>query len=429
MKAGILAVGSELLGTDRVDTNSLRLTEAFLRSGATLVRKEVVGDDEGLIAESLRGLMRDCDLVCVTGGLGPTRDDLTREAVAVAAGRPLVRSAALEQELEERFARMGRPLAEPNRKQADLHEGAVALHNARGTAPGVRLDDPAATVFLFPGVPHELQGLIESDLEPWLAERSSAEGVMRQVEVQVAALPESVVEERIAPIYARYGQANVSILASPGQVRVRVRRMGAEAEADAELEQAAAEVRRCVGQSVFSTGPEQLLEGAVAAALLEAGATVSVAESCTGGLVGERLTAVSGSSGYFVGGVLAYSNEVKEAELGVARQLLERHGAVSQPVAEAMALGAQRRFGTTYALAVTGIAGPGGGSDEKPVGTVHLAVAGPAVVLHNHSRFPGQRDTVRRLSSQVVLEMLRSLLLGFELDDDMSGGRRTGGHA
>ena len=248
---------------------------------------------------------------------------------------------------------------------------------------------------------------------------------MSQIELKVAAVPESVVEERLGPVYDRFGQSAVAVLASPGEVRVRVRAFGSEART--ELQEAEELVRATVGGAVYGSGPEAQLEASVGEALRTAGSTVVVAESCTGGLVGQRLTAVPGSSAYFLGGVLAYSNEVKQSELGVSEDLLRGHGAVSRPVAVAMAEGVRRRFDADYGLGITGVAGPGGGSDEKPVGTVHLAVARRAAeTLHNRSLFPGGRDTVRRLSSQVILEMLRRSLRGETLDPEVTGGRSDG---
>lgn len=422
MIAGILAVGSELLGTDRVDTNSLRLTEALLVAGCRLARKSVVGDEHELLVAELKRLLSDCDLVLVTGGLGPTRDDLTREALAEATDRPLSRRPELEELLRARFAKYGRELTPANSKQADLPEGATALANPRGTAPGVRLDLEETTVFLFPGVPHELEGLIGSALVPWLSERSRDEWMMEQLEVKVAALPESVVEERLAPVYEVFGNAAVSVLASPGEVRVRVRAHGPAAART--LEAARSLVESSVGAAVYGVGGEASLEATVGEMLRDTGSTVAVAESCTGGMVGQRLTAVPGSSAYFLGGILAYSNAAKESELGVPGELLADHGAVSRPVALAMARGVRERFDSDFGLAITGIAGPGGGSEEKPVGTVHLAVvARDGGAAHNRSVFPGGRETVRKLSSQVVLEMLRRLIANEELDPEVTGGR------
>ncbi|MEM6701779.1 MAG: competence/damage-inducible protein A [Acidobacteriota bacterium] len=422
MNAGILAVGSELLGTDRVDTNSLRLTEALLAAGCELARKSVVADDHALLVTELRRLIADCDLVLVTGGLGPTRDDLTREALAEATGRPLSRRPELEEMLRDRFARFGRELTPANSKQADLPEGAEALANARGTAPGVRLTVDGTTIFLFPGVPHELQGLLESELEPWLARRGDVATLMSQIELRVAALPESVVEERLDSVYERFGQSAVAVLASPGEVRVRVRAFGPGAQA--ELDEAEQLVRTAVGGAVYGVGTESRLEATVGELLRSTSRTVVVAESCTGGLVGQRLTAIPGSSAYFLGGILAYSNDVKERELGVSAEALRQHGAVSRPVAVAMAEGVRERFDADHGLGITGVAGPGGGSDAKPVGTVHLAVSSRGgETVHNRSLFPGGRDTVRNVSSQVILEMLRRLLLGQELDAAVTGGR------
>ncbi|MEM9406887.1 MAG: nicotinamide-nucleotide amidohydrolase family protein, partial [Acidobacteriota bacterium] len=269
---------------------------------------------------------------------------------------------------------------------------------------------------------HELQGLLESELEPWLARRGDVATLMSQIELRVAALPESVVEERLDSVYERFGQSAVAVLASPGEVRVRVRAFGPGAQA--ELDEAEQLVRTAVGGAVYGVGTESRLEATVGELLRSTSRTVVVAESCTGGLVGQRLTAIPGSSAYFLGGILAYSNDVKERELGVSAEALRQHGAVSRPVAVAMAEGVRERFDADHGLGITGVAGPGGGSDAKPVGTVHLAVSSRGgETVHNRSLFPGGRDTVRNVSSQVILEMLRRLLLGQELDAAVTGGR------
>ena len=412
MKAAILAVGSELLGTDRLDTNSLKLTALLERYGAELRRKAVIGDSEAEIAAELRNLLPSVDLILITGGLGPTADDVTREAVAAALGRGLHLDSEVLAALERRFRSLGWQMPEVNRRQAWVVEGAAVLANDRGTAPGLCVESGGCTLFLFPGVPTELEGLMASALEPWLAERSG--GAARETAViKIAGLPESVVEERIAPAYGEFGREAITILANAGEIRLQATAAGPEPERRARLKAMVERLAALAGDAVFTTREEDTLESVVGDLLRAAGSTLTAAESCTGGLFSQRITAVPGSSDYFLGAAITYSNELKTQLVGVPADLIAEHGAVSEPVARAMAEGARRTLGSDWAVGITGVAGPGGGSEAKPVGTVHLAVAGPrdGEVEHRQLRLPGDRDRVRRFSTQIVLEMLRRRLL------------------
>lgn len=410
MKAAILAVGSELLGTDRLDTNSLRLTQLLERYGAQLRQKSVVGDSIEDISEELHSLVAKHDLVLVTGGLGPTSDDVTREATSQALGRGLRLDEEILANLERRFREFGREMPSANRKQAEVIEGAQLIPNRRGTAPGMKIEGEGSTLFLFPGVPVELEGMIESDLEPWLAERSGGEG-RETVTIKVSSLPESVVEERISPAYAEFGRENITILFSPGEIRVRATAQGPEPERKQQLEAMTARLCELVGDAVFCQREEDTLEGIVGELLRKAGATLTAAESCTGGLLAERITRVPGSSDYFLGGAVTYTNELKSQVLGVPPKMLREHGAVSEPVARAMAEGVRKIYRSDYGIGITGVAGPGGGSEAKPVGTVHIALAGPDGTDHKRIRFPGDRERVRMHSAQFALDMLRRRLL------------------
>jgi nicotinamide-nucleotide amidase len=418
MKAAILAVGSELLGTDRLDTNSLRLTGILERYGVELIKKSVIGDSEREVADELRSLLARVDLILVTGGLGPTADDITREAAAAALGRPLGFSQEILDRIEKRFRDHGLVMPSVNRKQAQVIEGAVLIPNRRGTAPGMRLDaERGQTLFLFPGVPTELEGMVLSDLEPWLAERSG--GVSRETAVlKVACLPESAVEERILPAYEELGREWITVLASAGDIRLRATAAGPAEERRRRLDAMTARLRELAGDAVYSDREETNLEAVAGNLLREAGSTLTVAESCTGGLLGERLTKVPGSSDYFLGGVIVYTNRLKSELLGIPPALIEEHGAVSEPVARAMAEEVRRALRSDYGIGITGVAGPGGGSEEKPVGTVHIALAGPRAgspeieTAHRKMRFPGDRDRVRWFASQFALDMLRRRLLG-----------------
>jgi nicotinamide-nucleotide amidase len=411
MKAGILAVGTELLGSDRLDTNSLFLTGTLHQFGVEVCRKAVVPDNEEEIASELERYLADLDLVLVTGGLGPTSDDLTREAAARALGVPLIRDPDLLAALEARFRKWGHAMPPSNACQADVIEGAHVLSNPRGTAPGMRVERLGQTLFLFPGVPAELEGLVRSDLEPWLREHTGG----RQQEtlvLRVACMSESALEDMLGPVYAEFGSHNVSVLASPGDIQVRFRAYGVDNERGEILQAMSASVDKVLRSSVYARGIESSLEGTVGELLLGSGRTVSTAESCTAGLLAERLTRVAGSSEYFVGGVVVYSNRLKQRLLGVSTESLERYGAVSRQVVCEMAEGAVERLESDCAIAISGVAGPGGGTAEKPVGTVHLALAeAGAETAHQELHLPGNRQRIRLLASQWALDMLRRRLL------------------
>ncbi len=410
MRAAWIAVGSELLGTDRLDTNALLATALLRRHGVELRRKAVVGDVEEDLARELVALLGSYELVLVCGGLGPTADDVTRDAVARACGRALVYEPAVVADIEEKFRRLGRRMPEVNARQAQRLEGAELLWNSRGTAPGQRLEHAGTTIFLLPGPPRELGPMLDEQVEPWLAARSGGEGTETAV-LKVACVPESEVEERIAPAYAELGRERITVLCKPGEILVEVTARGAAAVRRDELVRARARLRELLGDAVFTEEAEEL-EAVVGRLLREAAATVATGESCTGGLVAARLTEVPGSSDYVLGGVVAYANEVKESLLGVPPDLLREHGAVSEPVARALAAGARAAAGATFGIGITGVAGPGGGSESKPVGTVHVALAGPeGDLVHRQARFPGERQRVRWQTSQLALELLRRELL------------------
>lgn len=415
MRAAIVAVGSELLSTDRLDTNSLRITERLERRGVALVAKSVIGDDEPALEAELRLRLSECELVVVTGGLGPTADDVTREAAAAALGRRLVPDPEVWTAIERRFASFGRKPTANNRKQAEVLEGATVLENRRGTAPGLRVETGAATLFLFPGVPHEIEALLERELEPWLAAHAG-EIAIETVTLKTALCPESEVDRALAPAYEAFGRAPITVLAAPGEVRIRLSARGPVDERHARLAAMRARAAELLGDVVYAEGAQASLEATVGALLAERRLTLATAESCTGGMVAERLTRVPGSSAWFPGGLVAYSNALKTAGLEVAAGLIAAHGAVSEPVVRAMAEGARRRFGADLAVAVSGIAGPGGGSEEKPVGTVHLAVAGPDEgTAYRHIRFPGDRERVRVFAATAALELVRRRLLDLPL--------------
>lgn len=410
MRAAFLAVGSELLGSDRADTNSLRLAERLRRHGVALQRKAVVGDDEDEIVRELRDLIGRFELVVVSGGLGPTADDLTREAVARATGRALVRDEALVEEIRQRFARFGRRMPEVNRRQADVLEGATVIANPRGSAPGQQLELDGTTLVLVPGVPRELEGMLDEALEPWLVARTGTDKLETRL-LKVACLAESDVEERIAPAWDEIGRDSLTILARPGEITLQIHARGTDSEQRGrQLDAAVARLRELIGTAVFGED-DASLEAVVGALLLARGQTIGTAESCSGGLVATRITDVAGSSAWYMGSIIAYDYGLKVGGLGVEWATIERVGAVSEEVAREMADGGRQRLGVDWCVGITGIAGPGGATPEKPVGLVHFAVAGPDGTTHRMAVFPGDRERVRFQASQLALELVRRRLL------------------
>ena len=408
--ASILAVGSELLGTTRLDTNSLWLTGELEAIGVRVVRKACVVDGwEELLAE-LRFALERSPLLVVTGGLGPTEDDRTKEAVAHLLGRSLERDDGILAALKERFRRRGYEMPPVNAKQADVVEGAVVLANRRGTAPGYLVEDGGRTIVLLPGVPHEMKALFSEQVLPQLTGGRAPEGLHRRV-LRVAGLGESAVEQLVRPVYEAHREHDVTILAaSPGEVQLHFAARGRREEAGRALDALEAAFRAAVGPALFGRDDESL-EGVVGGLLRDAGLTLAVAESCTGGLVAARLTDVPGASAWFRGGVVAYANEAKAELLGVSPESLASHGAVSEQAAREMAAGARRRLRASAGLAVTGVAGPAGGTPEKPVGTVHVALdAADGTCRHERLALAGDRAMIRRWTSTAALVLVREWL-------------------
>ena len=406
MNAEIIAVGSELLTPDRLDTNSLFLTGELNSLGIEVVAKMVVGDDVARLAEAVRGALARSEVLILTGGLGPTEDDVTRQATATALGRDLVFQPEICDVIERRFARMNRKMAEVNRRQAYVISGAEVLANANGTAPGLWLEDRGRVVVLLPGPPPELQPMFLEQCMPRL-ERLAPPQAIRARFYRVTGMTESDLDQLIAPVYKQYANPVTTILAAPGDIQIHLRaRCADEGNAEALLAELGARIENLLGDRIYSHTGEPL-QAVVGRLLRDAGATLSVAESCTGGLLAERITSVPGCSDYFVGGFIVYANRMKTAMLDVDARLIEEHGAVSEPVAEAMACGARLRAGSTYALSITGVAGPGGGSEAKPVGTVVIGLATPNGCQTRWVRFLGDRGRVRSLASQSALDLLR----------------------
>ena len=411
MRAELLAVGSELLGPLRADTNSLWLTQRLLETGIVVGARSTIADDRDLLESALRAALSRSEIVITTGGLGPTADDLTREAAAAALGRRLVRDASLLEGLRARFARFSRVMSPTNEQQADLIEGGRALANPRGTAPGQLVEQDGRLLVLLPGPPGEMKPMFEEEVLPELGARAGARVVRTRV-LRIAGMGESNVDQIAAPLYRRYENPRTTILGAAGQVELHLVGEGAsEAEVEERIEELARGLRELLPGRIFSEDGRDLPE-VVGHLLRERGLTLSIAESCTGGLLTARLTEVPGSSAFLDRALVTYSNRAKHEELGIDGALIARRGAVSVEVAAAMASGVRRVAGTAVGIGVTGIAGPDGGTPEKPVGLVFVAVdtgAGPRV---RRGLFPGDRERVRFQATQVALEMLRRDLLG-----------------
>jgi nicotinamide-nucleotide amidase len=410
LSAEIIAVGSELLTPEKTDTNSLWLTGKLNEIGVEVKLKTIVGDDEARLEETIRDAVKRSDVVITTGGLGPTEDDVTRQVSGRAVGRELVYHEDLEADLRERFRRWGREMPEINKRQAYVIDGAEILPNPNGSAVGMMLEMTDKLFVVLPGPPRELKPMFEAFVLPKLKERAGEIYVKRRI-LRVSGMGESAVDELIAPIYKAYENVQTSILFSKSEIEVHLSAQAdSEQEADATLETLAGKIVEALGTAVFAVNGETL-EEIVGKMLTDNGKTVALAESCTGGLIGMRLTDVPGSSRYFLEGAITYSNEAKICTLRVPKELLDAHGAVSAETAEAMAAGIREKVGSDYGVSVTGIAGPDGGSEEKPVGTVFVGYADSSGTRSLKMTLPGGRYLIRWRSSQAALDYLRRQLL------------------
>jgi len=405
MNAEIIAVGSELLTPQRVDTNSLFLTERLNDLGVEVTTKYVVGDNRDHVADALRRAMSRAEIVILSGGLGPTEDDVTRDAVALAIDRKLVFHPEIADHIEQRFRQMNRKMPEVNRRQAFIIEGADILPNDRGTAPGQWIDESQTSIMLLPGPPHELKAMFTRQCMPRL-ERVAPKQVIRTQVFRVTGMSESDLDQTISPVYRKYDNPATTILASDGDLQVHLRAHGAaEPDVLALLTEVAGPIELLLGDRIYSRNGDSL-EAVVGELLQKRQASLAVAESVTGGLLAQRITSVPGSSKYFLGGFLTYANKMKTDLLGVSEEILQKHGAVSQESAEAMALGARRRTGSTFALSITGEAGPEP-SENVPVGTVYVGLADAAGCQVMHRQFLGDRPRIRVFATQLALDLLR----------------------
>ncbi len=405
MNAEIIAVGSELLTPQRLDTNSLFLTGQLNDLGVEVTTKYVVGDNRDHVADAVRRAMSRAEIVILSGGLGPTEDDVTRDAVAVAIDRKLVFHPEISDQIEQRFRQANRKMAEVNRRQAFLIEGADILLNDRGTAPGQWIDESHTSIILLPGPPHELKAMFTRQCLPRLT-RVVPKQVIRTLVFRVAGMAESDLDQTISPIYKKYENPVTTILAGEGDIQVHLRARG-ERDGDvmALLAEVAAPIEMLLGDRIYSRNGDSL-ETVIGELLTKGGASLAVAESMTGGLLAQRITSVPGSSHYFLGGFLVYSNKMKTELLGVSEEIVERCGAVSKETAEAMATGARRRTGAVFALSITGEAGPEP-SENVPVGTVYVGLADAAGCQVAHRVFLGDRARIRVFATQMALDMLR----------------------
>jgi nicotinamide-nucleotide amidase len=410
VQAEIIAIGSELLTPQRLDTNSLYLTDKLNALGVELAMKSVVGDDRDRLEGAIRDALQRSEILLLTGGLGPTEDDVTRDAVAQALGRPLVFREELLEAIRERFARIRRIMSEINRRQAYLVEGAEALPNPNGTAAGqwIRLDN-GRVIALLPGPPRELKPMFESHVLPRL-EPLLPPKVLRTLFWRVAGMPESDLDQLISPVYTKYTNPVTTILAAVGDIQIHLRcRCDTAEEGESRLAEVASQIEPLLGDRVYSRDGSPL-EVVVGRMLQAREATLAVAESCTGGLLAQRITSVPGASGYFAGGFLVYTNRAKQELLDIPEELLERETAVSDAVARAMAVAARDRLNATYGVAITGYAGPDGGDEKNPVGTVFIGIATPAGSSARRIVFGGDRDRTRQLAAQTALDLLRRAL-------------------
>ena len=409
--AEIIAIGSELLTPQRVDTNSLTITEHLNLLGVEVVRKQVIGDDRERLTAAIREALARSPFLILIGGLGPTEDDVTRDAVAAALRRKLLLSLEQESVLITRFRQINRPMAKNNIRQAYLVEGAEAMPNPHGTAPGQFISTEHGAVALLPGPPRELLPMVEKELVPRLRPCLPSQ-VIRVRSFRITGIGESDLDALISPVYMKYTNPVTTVLSAPGDLSVYLRAQSETREqADALLREVGNPIADLLGERAYSEDPNESLEMVVGRLLRKQHATLATAESCTGGMIAARLTDHGGSSHFFAGGFVPYSDQLKRDTLGISSELLGKHSAVSEQVARAMAEAARQRTGATYGLSSTGYAGPEGGTEYDPVGTVYLALSGPKDTHVIRVRYGADRFRVRALATQSALDLVRRTLL------------------
>lgn len=408
--AEIIAIGSELLTAQRIDTNSLGITEALNNLGVEVVGKRIVGDDRQRLIDAIREGLQRSEIVVLCGGLGPTEDDVTRDAAAQALNRKLVFSPEQEAILAQFFQRLNRTMAENNRRQAYLIEGGEALPNPNGTAPGQFVKTEKGALILLPGPPRELKPMMVNEVVPRLRALLPLQ-VIKIRSFRITGIGESDLDRMIAPIYTKYTNPATTILFASGDLFVHLRaRCDTEKEADALLKKVGDPIAETLGNLIYTDDVNEPLEGVIGRMLRHQKASLVTAESCTGGLIAARLTSLPGSSQSFLGGFVTYTDMQKQKVLGVSADLLAEHTAVCEEVAAAMADGARERTGATYALSTTGYAGPDGGTEKDPVGTVYVGVSAPHETIVQRIQHGGDRERVRTYSTQSALNILRKVL-------------------
>ena len=410
--AEIVTIGTEMLLGDLVDTNTAWISQRLAALGVSMYRHTTVGDNNDRIIGALRDAASRADLVVTTGGLGPTSDDLTNACLGMLTGRPMVEYPEARRHIDEKFAKFGREPTPSNYKQALFPEGTELIPNPLGTAPGALVEWEGTLYATLPGVPSEMKRMFEETLEPLIRERSDGSIVSKTL--HFAGIGESALAEKVQD-FLDASDPTVAPLAGQGRVRLRITtRAATEEEAHGKIRPVEEEILDRLGEYFFGED-EETLESSVGRLLAERGATVALAESCTGGLISKRLTDIVGSSAYFVEGFVTYSNASKERLLGVPKKMFAEHGAVSEPVARAMAEGARKTSGADYGLSVTGVAGPGGGTEEKPVGLVYVGVTdaeGAVAEKLDLTAWARSRSSIRERSANRALDLLRLRIEG-----------------
>ena len=406
LKAEIIAIGSELLTPYRTDTNSLWLTGRLNSVGIEVKAKTVVGDDEPRLEEAIKDALRRSDAIISTGGLGPTEDDITRKVFARVTARQLMLDYEVLAEIRQRFASRGYQMTANNERQALIPKGATVLPNPNGTAPGIKMTQDGKLIVLLPGPPREMKPMFDDYVIADLEKMSRGIRISTRT-LKVTGLGESAMDDLIAPIYRQYSNPTTTVLFTDADLEIHLTAKAETADrAESLADELAEKLADKLGNYLYSANGESM-EEVVGRRLELKGYTLATAESCTGGLVAERITRVPGSSRYFLGSVVSYAEEAKTALLGVPGELIDRRGVVSGDVAEAMAWGVRERFGSTIGLSITGIAGPDGGTEETPVGTVYVGIADDVGASHRRMILPGDRHLIRWRASQAALEMVR----------------------
>lgn len=414
--ATIISIGDELISGLTINTNASWLAIQLAQIGIPVRTHIAVGDSLSAVAAAIRQSITESSLVLISGGLGPTEDDVTRAALADALGQPLVEDPAALASIEEFFKRLNRAMAPSNRLQALRPAAGRVLPNSCGTAPGIYIRQAQTDIFVMPGVPREMKAMFEQTVLPQLSAASPQDGrVTRMAKFNTFGVGESVIGQKVADLMRRGANPAVGTTVHDGLVSVRVYATGTSAQVDEFIAEKSRQIHDRLGPLIFSTGDESLA-AAVAAILTEHKQTLATAESCTGGMLAQMLTDIPGSSHYFLRGWIPYANRAKIEDLHISAELIDEHGAVSEPVAAAMATSARRIAGADWGIGITGIAGPDGGSSQKPVGLVYIGLAGPANLVVRRCQFPGNRQSIRLRSADMALTLLRLSLLGLSAE-------------